>query len=242
MNTRQEIIYAFISLHRIGRAQIATYVLEGRFMAMDWSREELEKNYIGKMTAVTIPVNVSFSGKQKILDMGELEELLRNAEVIAQEECYCRKRMGNCTEPMDGCLSLDDDATMAIEKDGAKKIGVEEALAAMQRTHDAGLVHMAYTDEGKDRVNIICSCCSCCCHSLQAALKFGYSDHVFGSGFIASQDDGKCTGCGTCAERCQFGAREISGDELVFHEDRCFGCGLCLATCSEDAIVMEDRN
>lgn len=211
-------------------------------MTDDWSREELEKDYIGKMTAVTIPVNVSFSGKQKILEMGELEEILRNAEVIAQEECYCRLRMGNCIEPMDGCLSLDDEARIAIEKDGAKEIRVEEALAAMRRTFDAGLVHMAYTDEGKDIPNIICSCCSCCCHSLSAALRFGYSDHVFSSDFTASQDPEKCTGCGTCVDRCQFSARELIGGELIFHEDRCFGCGLCVPTCTEDAIVMEERN
>jgi ferredoxin len=211
-------------------------------MTKDWSREELERDYIGKMTAVTLPVNVSFSGKQKILEMGELEEILRNAEVIAQEECYCRKRMDNCIEPMDGCLTLDGDALMAMEKDGARRITVEEALAAMKRTHDAGLVHMAYTDEGRNRPNIICSCCSCCCHSMSAALRFGYSDHVFSSNLIASQESGKCTGCGTCVDRCQFGARELSGGELVFHKDRCFGCGLCVSTCTEDAIVMEERN
>lgn len=211
-------------------------------MTKDWSRDELETKYVGKMTAVTIPVNVSFSGDQKILEMGELEELLKNAEVISQEECYCRNRMGNCIEPMDGCLSLDDDARMAIEKDGARQISVEEAMTAMKRTHDAGLVHMAYTDEGKNQAGIICSCCSCCCHSMSAALRFGYSDHVFSSKLIAAHDAEKCIRCGTCIERCQFGARELVGDDLVFHEDRCFGCGLCLKTCSEDAIAMNGRN
>lgn len=211
-------------------------------MKKDWTREELEKDYVGKMKAITIPVNVSISGKQKVLDMSELERLLRDAEVIAQEDCYCREKMGNCIEPMDGCLSLDEEAIEIMEIKNARRISVDEALESMKRTYDAGLVHMAYIFEGKDKVGVICSCCSCCCHSMSAALRFGYSDHVFSSEFIAVHDADKCIGCGTCVDRCQFGARELSGDELVFHEDRCFGCGLCLATCSEDAIAMEERN
>ena len=53
-------------------------------MKKDWTREELETDIIGKMKAVTIPVNISFKGKQKILDMSELGEILRNAKVISK--------------------------------------------------------------------------------------------------------------------------------------------------------------
>ncbi|UCF08038.1 MAG: 4Fe-4S binding protein [Thermoplasmata archaeon] len=210
-------------------------------MKKDWTREELEKEYVGKMTAVTIPVNVSFSGEHRIIEMGELRGILNNAEVIAQEECYCRKRMGNCIDPMDGCLSLDAEATEEIERGVAKRISVEDALEAMKRTYDAGFVHLAYTYEGKDKVDIICSCCSCCCHSMSAALRFRYPDHVFSSKFIATHDPGMCINCGECEERCQFGAREIIDDLLVFHDDKCFGCGLCVSTCPENGIEMIKR-
>lgn len=210
-------------------------------MNKDWSREELEKHYIGKMKAVTIAVNQKFSGVHRILDMSELRDLLENAEVIAQEECYCRKKMGNCIEPMDGCLSLDEDAKIAIKKDNAKRVSVDEAMQAMQRTYDAGLVHMAYTDEGKDKVGIICSCCSCCCHSLSAALRFGYSDHVFNSKYVAKHDSDLCNDCGECVERCQFGAREITEKGLEYEKEKCFGCGLCLKYCTEGAIDMVER-
>lgn len=210
-------------------------------MKNDWTKEELEKNYIGKMKAFTLPVNVSFSGKQKILAMKELEEILRNAEVIAQEDCYCRKKIGNCMEPMDGCLSLDEEGLEAIKKDNARQISFEEAIEAMKRTYDAGLVHMAYIDEGKDKIGIICSCCSCCCHSLSASVRFGYEDHVFSSDFIATHDSEKCANCEVCVDRCQFGAREIVDDELVFSKEKCFGCGVCLDTCPEDAIELVER-
>lgn len=207
----------------------------------DWTREELERSFIGKMTAVPIPINISISGKQKILDMSELEQLLRNAEIIAQEICSCRKKYNNCIEPMDGCLCIDGEAEIAIEKYGAKKITIEEAFEAMKRTYDAGLVHMAYVLKGTDKVEKICSCCSCCCHSLSAAIRFGYSDHVFKSDFIAIQDQDVCLDCGVCVDRCQFGARIIVDGKMNFRVDHCFGCGLCIESCSENAIEMLKR-
>lgn len=107
------------------------------------TREELEKSLEG-VKGITIPVNVSIQGKQRILDMSELENILRNATVISQGECHCRKeKENNCIEPMDGCFGVDDMALEAIEKYGEKQITLEKALEAMERTYDAGLVHMA---------------------------------------------------------------------------------------------------
>jgi ferredoxin len=207
----------------------------------DWTREHLEEHYIKKIIAVTIPVEVSFSGKQKILDLSELEMILRNAKVISQAECDCRKKMGNCIEPMDGCLCLDEEAIVEIEKYGGKQITVEEALDAMKRTHDAGLVHMAYVYHGNEKPWVICSCCRCCCHSLSAALRFGYSDHVIFSEKIARRDSELCDDCGACQDRCQFQARTMQDGVLIFESEKCAGCGLCLSECPNEAISMVKR-
>jgi len=208
---------------------------------MDWTKEELERHYVGKMKVVTIPVNVSFSGKQRILEMKELEDILRSADFIAKGECDCRRRFGKCIEPMDGCLTLNNEAKEIIKAANSKEISLKEALESMRRTYDAGLVHMTYTFEGEERVGQICSCCSCCCHSLSAALRFGYSDHIISSKFISQTDKGRCKDCGSCVDRCQFGAREIIDNRLVYHEERCFGCGLCVGICLEEAVRMTDR-
>ena len=146
-----------------------------------WTREQLEKSVVGKATAVTVPINVSVEAKQRVLDMSEMRGLLENAKFIAQQECYCRKTMKNCLDPMDGCLSLNEDGEAAIEKWGAKEITVEEGLEALKRTHEAGLVHMAYTFTGKDEPTMICSCCSCCCDTLTAALRYEYPGLIFHS-------------------------------------------------------------
>jgi ferredoxin len=210
-------------------------------MTNDWTRKQLEKGYIGKMKATTIPVNISLSGEQKILSFFEVEKILRNASVISQEPCDCRTKLHNCIEPLDGCLGIDDHAIESIEDWGAAKITVEEALEALKRTYDAGLVHMAYVFEGKDNIERICSCCSCCCHSLSAALRFGYSNHVFSSEYIAEQNDSNCIHCGLCVDRCQFGARKMADDEIEYDSEKCFGCGLCLEICEQNAISLEKR-
>jgi Pyruvate/2-oxoacid:ferredoxin oxidoreductase delta subunit len=207
----------------------------------DWTKEHLEKHYIGRMKAVTIPVNVSFSGKQRILDLSELEDILRNAKTISQNECDCRKKMGHCIEPMDGCLTLDKEAEDDIKNNRGKEITIEEALQAMKRTHDAGLVHMAYVYEGKEKPWVICSCCRCCCHSLSAALRFGYEGHVIFSQMIALQDNELCDECGICADRCQFQARFMENGEFHYISEKCGGCGLCLSECPNEAITMIKR-
>jgi uncharacterized Fe-S center protein len=210
-------------------------------MTPDWTRETLEKHYVGKMTATTIPVNLKFSGEHRILDMSELESIIKNAKILAQDNCTCRERVGNCIEPMDGCIGIDDDAVESIEKYDGKEITAEEALASLKRTYDAGLVHMAYIFEGRDKVERICSCCSCCCHSLSAAIRFGYPNHAFHSKYIAQQNPESCSNCGTCVERCQFHARIMINDELEYKSEKCFGCGLCLESCSGDAIILVER-
>lgn len=207
----------------------------------DWAREELEKDIVDKMTAVPIPTKIYTKGKQRLLDFSELEKILKNATVISQLECGCRKRMGNCIDPMDGCLGIDDIAIEMIEKHNAKQITVGEALEAMTRTYDAGLVHMAYRFEGKDKIEYICSCCSCCCHSLSAAVRFGYENHVFSSKYMADQNEDKCKSCGACVKRCQFKARTLIDSKLEFKQDKCFGCGLCVRTCPEEAISFVER-
>lgn len=202
----------------------------------------MEERYVNRMKVVTLPVDVRIKGSQRILDMSELEDILRKAGTIAQQTCDCRENMGNCIEPMDGCLSVGKEAHLAVERGYAHYITLEEALKAMERTYDAGLVHVSYTFEGNDDVDVICSCCRCCCHSLSAALRFGYTGHVKVSKMRAVQDDDKCEGCGICVDRCQFGARESKDDgHPIFHEERCYGCGLCLRTCPSGAIRLVKR-
>ncbi|UCE43745.1 MAG: 4Fe-4S binding protein, partial [Candidatus Bathyarchaeota archaeon] len=198
--------------------------------------------YVSKMTAVTIPVNIHLEGQQRILDLSEMKKILAEAKSISLGECGCRKDMKRCDAPLNVCISLDKEAEDMIAKASAKKAKLEEVLEALTRSHAAGLVHIAYTFEGNEKPGVICSCCSCCCHSMSALVRFGIPEAVVTSSYVAASDQETCTNCGTCVGRCQFRARRLENGELVYNKDRCFGCGVCVSTCSTESISLVKRN
>jgi len=206
----------------------------------DWTLEELKKDYIGQMKAVTIPINISIQGQQQVLDTPAAEKILRNAKLITLEDCGCRIRFKKCDAPIDVCLSINGEAQDALKR-GAKPISVQKALKVLERSHKTGLAHLAYIFKGKEKPEIICSCCSCCCHSMSALVRFGIPDHVITSEYVASQNEETCENCGICAERCQFKARKLLNDKLFFTKKRCFGCGLCVSTCPTNSITLVKR-
>ncbi len=58
------------------------------------------------------------------------------------------------------------------------------------------------------------------------------------SGYVSAVDTGRCIGCGTCADFCQFAA--IAMDDGVARIDKaaCMGCGVCVAHCPQGAISL----
>lgn len=205
-----------------------------------WSEKDVRK-YVDELKGVTVPVNFTFEGKQRILCLSQLEVLLRKAKKIAITDCECRTKVRGCDAPVDVCLYLNEGAEEQIEKGLGREISLEGALTSLKRAHEAGLVHVALTDTGEKGPNYICSCCSCCCHSFVAMQKFGFNDAIISSDMVATQDDERCDDCGACVERCHFKARGMAGDRLVFEKGRCFGCGVCVTACPRDAISLERR-
>lgn len=178
---------------------------------------------------MTIAVNVAIKAEHRVLDLSSMEAILREADPISLEDCDCRTRRGNCEAPLDVCIGIDDAAEYQIEREkrNVRKVTLEEALDALRRSHEAGLVHMAYTLEGDDHPKVICSSCSGCCHTLSGLLRFGIAPIVLTSDKVAEDNKGLCSGCGVCADRCHFGAREMVDGSLVYNPEQCFGCGLC---------------
>ena len=208
---------------------------------MSYTREDVLEATHG-FTGVTIPVHVAIEAKQVVLAQPEMRDLLEAADVIAVGDCLCRKEEGNCDNPLDVCLALDDAATERIRDRSWRAISVDDALAILEKTYEFGLVHLAYR-RWDGEVNLVCSCCSCCCWPLNGLKRFDYRDGITESAFVARLDETKCVGCGTCVERCTFGAFDLSdgAGTAVFDSDRCFGCGLCVGTCPSGALTLEER-
>jgi Pyruvate/2-oxoacid:ferredoxin oxidoreductase delta subunit len=208
-----------------------------------YSEEELRNIAADLTSAVAIPVNVVVEAEHRVLDLGEMETILRSSENIFLEECGCRKMHHNCDAPLDTCLAVNVEADYPnrFPDSNARRVNVSEALDAMRRSHEAGLVHMAYVFKGEEVPQLICSCCTCCCHTLGGIVGHGITTQVLTSKLIAEDDNSKCLRCGKCAERCPLGAREMVDGEKVFDKTRCFGCGLCVSTCPIGAIRLVSR-
>lgn len=210
----------------------------------DWTKEELKKEYIDTMTAITIPVNISIESQQRIFNITEAKKILNGARLIALGTCGCRIRLKKCDSPVDVCIALDKLAEDKIKRGLAKKTDIDQAFEALRRSLKAGLVHMAYSYKGNEKPDYLCSCCSCCCHSMSALLRFNMPEaigHVLASKYIAVNNLETCVGCGTCVERCQFKTRHLENNELIFDEKQCFGCGICVSTCPTKSISMRTR-
>jgi Pyruvate/2-oxoacid:ferredoxin oxidoreductase delta subunit len=215
----------------------------GKRYSNDYEEEELRKQADDLKNAVTIPVNVKIEANHRVLDLGEVERYLRKAKKIGLQDCGCRMEKRNCDAPLNVCLSIDpsEDYLSRNAKFHPRECTLSEALDTLKRSHEAGLVHMAYTMKGDGRPTVICSCCPSCCHTLGGLLRFGIATEVLTSKFVAEERYEECVKCGRCVDRCVFGARSLVAGELVFDSSRCFGCGLCVSTCPAKAITLTPR-
>ena len=142
-------------------------------------------------------------------------------------------------------LTLDEKAKdFLVEKGYARQITTEEALAILDLTEKAGLVHEV--GNSKEMGVAMCSCCKCCCTQLRATKELAKLDALAPSRFIAEVNEELCIVCGTCGERCQVDAVGPTGDSTDepsrVNVIRCIGCGLCVTECPTDAILMKVRN
>jgi electron transport complex protein RnfB len=195
--------------------------------------------YLGQ----TIPVHVELQSTQVILAQPEMRALLAQAEIIALGDCGCRKEAAVCDHPLDVCLAVDNEAREEIKKHGWREISIADAVSVLERSHRAGLVHIAYRKPGEP-VTMVCSCCTCACSPLRQLKGRDYHELVTESAYVAALDASVCVGCQTCTQRCPFGAfSACSGsDAATFYAKNCFGCGLCVSTCPTGAISFVKRD
>lgn len=152
-----------------------------------YSDEDVQKIADGIEKAVTVPVNIEIGLEHKVYNFSEMKKILAEAKRIAVQDCGCKMEYKNCDAPRDVCISLDETADELLENDthGLREVDVDEAIEVLKRSHEAGLVHLAYTMKGEDKPGIVCSCCPCCCHTLGSLVRNGIHAEMLTSKYFA---------------------------------------------------------
>jgi NAD-dependent dihydropyrimidine dehydrogenase PreA subunit len=185
-----------------------------------------------------LPVQENLSMESEVLPQDLVYKHIDEAKHISIGECSCKKTVGACNSPTEVCMALGHEAKFLVERKMARPISKDEARAIHKEAVDAGLVSV--TSNTKDRINLICHCCPCCCAQLGVGTRHGLYDLVPKGAYSASVKEDECTACGSCEEVCPMKAIIIN-DVAEIDIERCIGCGLCISSCPDGALSLIKR-
>lgn len=194
-----------------------------------------------------IPVEESVTPDLEIGSYDEVEHMIESTtQPIGILPCVCRvgsDRRGDACEVTtreETCMVFNENAVNLIASGGGREVSKAEALDILRQNAEDGLILQPSNTKGPD---FICSCCGCCCGILQMHKSIADPVAIWASNFYAVVDNGSCTDCEACVERCQVDAMsrdDASGDYQVDLK-RCLGCGNCYAACPAEAVELHRK-
>lgn len=192
-----------------------------------------------------VPVEEQVEVQQQIvLPYEEITKILEKYDTFGLAICYCRHKQDlinnpcKLDAPKENCVIVGSYAKFLIEQEFIKPISKEEALKTLKEAEEFGLVHTAFhqTDDPEYNELGICSCCKCCCGTLELYHR-GLAAMNTLTSYLAKVNEETCVGCGTCVEKCPMEAIELNNIAIV-NEDRCIGCGICAHHCPEESMTL----
>ena len=185
-----------------------------------------------------VPVKKKIASHAEILSYEKVDEMIDHAKVMGISLCPCREFEQNCDAPREACMSFGATCTFLVERGFARYLTRDEIKQKLQEFDQLGLVRQV--NNTRDRLEVICHCCSCCCGFLRALTQYDNPRAFTRSAYLPARDMEKCVGCGICAnERCPMKAIEMVDQKPVVDFGKCIGCGVCASGCPHDAIRME---
>ncbi len=184
--------------------------------------------------------------EEQIIPAQKIEELINKFDEIAVGHCFCRQHKDllgdpcHVTDLRENCFTFGKSARFCTEQGFQRMISKEEALKLLKASEEDGLVHKAFhphSDITKEETSI-CNCCVDCCATFEL-WRDGVLPLINSTYHLASVNEEKCIGCGTCVERCTVGAINLNDNEKAeVNKVRCIGCGLCAHSCPQSAITL----
>jgi NAD-dependent dihydropyrimidine dehydrogenase PreA subunit len=202
----------------------------------------VESTLTGAQRPGGIALNAEIPDPRQVLPIDVVSKMVKEAEVIAVSDCYCRatKRLlgEDCGHPLETCFYFNELGLIKLETGYARRIDNAEALRILRQCEQAGLVHNVSNCEGK--IQTLCNCCSCSCAVLKAVVR-GQKNVAAPSRYQAVLAAEKCKLHGNCVEVCPVSVFSIQDGRLGMYRERCIGCGQCASACPEQALEMQPR-
>jgi ferredoxin len=197
--------------------------------------------------ARVLPHEDALSEYVEILNYEKATELIKEADKYSIGLCSCRHKKlhlneKECSTPLDTCSTLGWGADYMIRHNLAKEVTQIYMLEKIALSKEMGLVLTC--DNVQKCITYICHCCSCCCNVLMGISRYGYTNTVVTSNYIAYVDKDRCTGCGKCAQSCPVSAIKMIDTDTKdaktkkcahIDESLCLGCGVCSLRCPSHA-------
>lgn len=189
----------------------------------------------------------------EILDYEKASAIVDSSQRFALGICSCRHEKQHvgargCRTPLEVCSTFGIGADYMIRHKLAREVSKSEMRDNFARSRELGLVFCG--DNVQQGVMFVCQCCGCCCNALRAISRFGCTNFVTTSSFIADSDPTTCKGCGKCAKACPIEAIEMVADgdgvkptakKPRIDLDVCLGCGVCALKCDFRAMRLVNR-
>jgi Pyruvate/2-oxoacid:ferredoxin oxidoreductase delta subunit len=192
-----------------------------------------------------IPVDRTISAGNTVHTYDQVATYIDKYETIAVGTCYCRHAAQLRDEevhgmPSDVCMWFGNMAEYAIDRLGVRRMSKQEAMDVLNRSEEAGLIHMSRNTS--EDIEFICNCDRWHCGTVKGVLKQSKPALFFNSGFQPVFDPDQCTACETCIERCPPEALAMGDNDVPeVDPDRCFGCAVCATGCEFEAVAMEAK-
>lgn len=179
----------------------------------------------------------------------DVEAIIRRQDRIALTECFCRlsantnPKSTGCkhnTDFSELCMAFGIFADFYVENGNGRYITQEEALEHMRHCDANGNIVEVLNSQD---VEVMCSCCPCCCGVMKALMLFGGPSASLASNYRIKYDKDRCVQCGKCGTRCFMKGITVGKDGTVrIAPGNCVGCGLCVTSCAAGALTLHRKH
>ncbi len=195
-----------------------------------------------------VPVQKSVESKTVVSDSSFILQMIEShTQFGVLNVCQCRQSLRfsgkECRRavPEDGCLVFGSWAKGLAAGGSGREISKDEMRNIVEERWNKNLIFMTANVHAASP-NVICTCCDCCCHYLEAVNNFGAGKTVSRPAFIAAVNEDMCTNCGCCVKVCNTYAHELVEKKHRYYPEKCIGCGLCVGVCKPGAIEMKENS